>query len=147
MKLMTVAAVLVNCLLLVSLPTNGVTSIVPARTLDALSDAGRFLITSTPDAGAPMPGSGGTNATNATNTTGTAAGGGGDGDYKVLYESVLAVLLLEHGILFLQYLASAVVPDEPSHIKDDEFKEASGPRGPHAASRCHGPALPQRQGA
>jgi hypothetical protein len=98
---MSLMAVVVNCLLLVSLPNAGITAVLPNSMIEGFSNI-RLL----------NPPSDGSSSTGTDET-----------DYKSICITVMAVVAIEHIMLFVKIVLRVAIPDEPSMIKDDEFKE------------------------
>lgn len=100
MQIMSVSAVIVNCLLLFFLPGSGVTAIMPDKFLTLITD---ISVTTAVEDGSDD---------------------GFEGDrWKQLFVVTICVVTLEHVVLLAKMTLRALIPDQPSSIFDDEFKE------------------------
>lgn len=109
MRLMAFASVAVNCGLLWFSSENGVTAVVPDFVLERIAE---INCRPTPqDVGSAK----------------TVTGGDEDParcDYRTLYQTFIAVICLEHLIVFCKVVLRRLLGGEPNSIQDTNFKEA-----------------------
>ena len=110
MTVMSFASVVVNCALLWVSSENGVTAVVPDSVLEFMAEINCRL---TPD-----------DTLNATTIDGVDGASTEGCDYRILYQTVIAVICLEHLIILSKVVLRGVIGGEPSSIQDTNFKEA-----------------------